>query len=294
MADMTLRRISLLLAWMVISFGLAAGETDSKTVASPESSRNISPSVSDLMKRLDEMERRHDDDVSILQRRIGALESQHASDVRQMGTRDNKINSLENQIKHLNGLVSKLIGKQKWPVESLNNASEDGRKDDTFDTHQESNSMDSRGTDPDSQSRIARVATPVNNGIGFHAILGHVLENPGLGQAIPFRNVITNIGNAYSSNTGIFHCTQTGVYFFSFTLSLSTNERVDGHINRNGQMISATTCGNDSHWSSCTGTAVVELSEGDEVWVVIVVKHQSSVHLEPVFSLFSGFLLTYS
>ncbi|OWF37363.1 complement C1q tumor necrosis factor-related protein 3-like [Mizuhopecten yessoensis] len=308
---MPLHCFTLLLVLTAVSICLSAADTKPQIPTMNNQSRNISPLVVELMNRMEEMERRHGNEVNILHRRIEALENFHASDLQQMSIHNKKINTLENRVKFLNDFAIKHIGKQghrplRGPKHakaehsfdaksgSDGNGSLIGYNKVTENTHRKGSTINIHPGVRSHQSRITRVGSSQNTGIGFHAILDHIVENPGLGQLIAFHSVITNLGNAYSPNSGIFRCTQTGLYVFTSTLSFATHEKVDVQIQRNGNMISKVTCGSDDHWSSCTGTAVVQLAQGDEVWVAMTKKHQAGSHMEPSFSSFSGFLLPWS
>ncbi|XP_063073833.1 C1q-related factor-like [Engraulis encrasicolus] len=111
-------------------------------------------------------------------------------------------------------------------------------------------------------------------------------------RTIVFRRVLSNIGNAYNSGTGIFTAPVDGVYYFTFTaFTVSTPKRV--YLRKNGQNVVSVTDVADNEDSASNG-AVLELKKWDQVYLVLSgfsrsrhTLYDNSYH----FTTFRGFLL---
>ncbi|XP_063041033.1 cerebellin-1-like [Engraulis encrasicolus] len=107
-----------------------------------------------------------------------------------------------------------------------------------------------------------------------------------------FSKVLTNVGEAYSSKSGVFTAPVRGVYYFRFTVvDLVYNSGMTVQLSKNGQVIMQLfeneTDGNETYLSS---GMTLELELGDEVNMVLPPGYKlfdsGSNH-----STFSGFLL---
>lgn len=110
---------------------------------------------------------------------------------------------------------------------------------------------------------------------------------------VDFDNVITNIGGAYSRNTGTFTCPKVGVYVFAWTVHASTRY-IDTQLVRNGALVGETMAGDSNTYSGIgTGVVVVQLSQGDEVWVRIAEFYPATTVIRGDIRAteFSGFIL---
>ncbi|XP_069104569.1 uncharacterized protein PF3D7_1120000-like [Argopecten irradians] len=129
--------------------------------------------------------------------------------------------------------------------------------------------------------------------VAFYAILSHGYDPMTDLMEIHFDNVITNVGNSYSGQTGTFRCQRPGVYVFTWILHV-TGRWAFTELVKNGVMVGTAFAG-DSQYSITGGnTVVVELSVGDDVWIRVV-EHMpgtiiyNSPHRHV--TSFSGFLL---
>ncbi|XP_033752754.1 uncharacterized protein LOC117336360 [Pecten maximus] len=132
-----------------------------------------------------------------------------------------------------------------------------------------------------------RAGSPGEN-VAFHAVLSRDLVNPGKGYEVVFGDVLTNTGGMYSNNTGTFTCGTLGTYAFFWTVTLASDHWADTHLTRNGQVVGILVAGNAYHYGSYTGTAMVHLDVGDEVFVKVDF-HQESTTIYSTASTFSGF-----
>ncbi|XP_048126092.1 complement C1q-like protein 2 [Alosa alosa] len=84
-----------------------------------------------------------------------------------------------------------------------------------------------------------------------------------------YRNVISNIGNCYNKNTGVFTALVRGVYHFDVSLlgqgHASTAAAVTLH--KNGEHVAIAYTHTPSHWTSSSNGASLLLEVGDVVYV---------------------------
>ncbi|XP_062375990.1 complement C1q-like protein 4 [Sardina pilchardus] len=82
-----------------------------------------------------------------------------------------------------------------------------------------------------------------------------------------YRNVISNIGNGYNKNTGVFTAPVRGVYHFAVSLSGSGSRAAAVHLYKNGaHVVIAYTATQNSFTSSSNGASLL-LEVGDVVYV---------------------------
>ena len=106
---------------------------------------------------------------------------------------------------------------------------------------------------------------------------------------IKFNSIVTNIDSRFNFENGHFICYMNGTYFFSF--SVVHNEDTKVELVKNGNLlvgIHGDTAQNKRTMYS--NSAVVELVEGDEVWLRLYVGHSMSGSTENL-TTFTGFLL---
>ncbi|XP_030576897.1 complement C1q tumor necrosis factor-related protein 3-like [Archocentrus centrarchus] len=103
-----------------------------------------------------------------------------------------------------------------------------------------------------------------------------------------FREVKTNIGNAYDPDTGVFTKPTNGLYNIRFTGSIGKSGSLNAAVLKNGENMFAiyNTVGRIS--SNANGMTLV-LNEGDRVWVVLW--PNQSISDKSGLSTFSGFLI---
>uniref|UniRef100_A0A673AFJ9 C1q domain-containing protein n=1 Tax=Sphaeramia orbicularis TaxID=375764 RepID=A0A673AFJ9_9TELE len=81
-----------------------------------------------------------------------------------------------------------------------------------------------------------------------------------------FKRVVTNVGNRYNSDTGIFTAPTKGVYYFSFTGCMGKSGKLDATLVKNSEFLfeihdtwGSTGCGSNS--------MTVQLEEGDTIFI---------------------------
>ncbi|XP_056261037.1 cerebellin-2-like [Seriola aureovittata] len=103
-----------------------------------------------------------------------------------------------------------------------------------------------------------------------------------------FRNVMTNIGNAYNPITGIFTAPLKGLYYIRMTGSVGNSGSVDISLTKNGWSMFGIYNTNEKYSSSSNGMTMV-LEASDQLWVTLW--SGNSIFDQSQLSTFSGFLI---
>uniref|UniRef100_A0A4W5KGZ8 C1q domain-containing protein n=1 Tax=Hucho hucho TaxID=62062 RepID=A0A4W5KGZ8_9TELE len=103
--------------------------------------------------------------------------------------------------------------------------------------------------------------------VAFTAKLNICDSYPTHSSILKFANVLVNEGDGYSTHTGKFNCPLAGLYHF--TLHMSTYGRAQCSILKNGQRVVSAyhTSLPDKCCQVVSIGSVIELTEGDQVWV---------------------------
>ena len=125
--------------------------------------------------------------------------------------------------------------------------------------------------------------------VAFAAVLNNDNRHIGLGQIIPFDNVVTNIGNAFHPHSNVFIAPVTGVYVF-FVSIMNVKTHFEADIVRNGARVARAFADGLNLAQGATAT-VVHLNVNDEVSVKLAWPQNTLIHGNG-FSSFSGFLLS--
>ena len=111
-------------------------------------------------------------------------------------------------------------------------------------------------------------------------------------HVIKFDHVISNHGNGYSPNTGVFRAPLPGTYVFSLTLmSRSKGKYVHANMMKNGTILGRVFAGDQASGWPDTGavTVVVDLEKDDDVFVQEY--YGNAAFHGDKFCTFTGFLL---
>ncbi|CAK6975536.1 collagen alpha-1(X) chain-like [Scomber scombrus] len=145
-----------------------------------------------------------------------------------------------------------------------------------------SNTVTEMSTVDRGQPRVAfSAALPLHGTIGPTSAL----------YPLVYQHIVSNIGNAYSTITGYFTAPVPGVYYFSFT-SFWWGGRGSsfGSLYRNGHQVVSWYGNSDTHATSGSNSAILQLQAGDKINVRLSSDRVISDNGNK-YSTFSGFLL---
>lgn len=122
------------------------------------------------------------------------------------------------------------------------------------------------------------------------------LTNPGPDHTLIFRSVVTNIGNHYNQHNGMFTCPSYGVYAFSWTIVVGDYIGTQLVVNSKAVGAMYTTAFHLDDIQTSTGMAIVEVNQGDVVYVRVnsdtSVNHRGDIHSAAYYkTLFCGWKL---
>ena len=113
-------------------------------------------------------------------------------------------------------------------------------------------------------------------------------------DTIIFSGEVTNVGNHYNPETGIFTCPIYGMYVFQSSLS-AFNSVIGAHITHDGIYLTTTIGDNEGGSDNIQGSnmAVFPCDQGDQVWLEVDfgADEQLTGDYTRRYSTFSGFLL---
>jgi len=124
-----------------------------------------------------------------------------------------------------------------------------------------------------------------NPAVAFTAIVSPPsLTLLGAGETVVFDTVVTNVGDAYRNNTGLFRAPIQGVYVFNFALMMDPgfDEYIELVKNGNHVMWNYGHAPGSTHYISASRTATVQLQVNQ--------LHQMC---NPVTHIYTGFVLFY-
>ncbi|KAJ8312037.1 hypothetical protein KUTeg_009410 [Tegillarca granosa] len=127
------------------------------------------------------------------------------------------------------------------------------------------------------KSKVAIINTTLVNGrlnefdhVAFSASLSHDITNNNIrNYKIVFDKIITNIGDGYDSNTGIFTVPYEGLYLFHWTILTRPGTIFDTELVVNGvpKRRNAADSGGGKSWNSGSSMVILPLIKNDQIWV---------------------------
>ena len=101
--------------------------------------------------------------------------------------------------------------------------------------------------------------------VAFSVQLKNRVDNDGQRSIVRFEHVLTNIGNGYDVNTGIFIAPVSGLYSFAAELASPAPGGFYIILNDTNVAYLFVTGGK---WESCSETVTLKLDVGDKVWIL--------------------------
>ncbi|XP_071166726.1 complement C1q tumor necrosis factor-related protein 3-like [Mytilus edulis] len=133
---------------------------------------------------------------------------------------------------------------------------------------------------------------PEHSKVSFMAHLSTDLSRVGNNHTIHFDRVITNNGQSYNPLDGIFHTPVTGTYVFIWTTTNRDHSYMNSELLKNGVRVARAMSDAMDHadYAVATSFAVINLTEGDEVWIQSGTWHSGALAGDD-YSSFAGWIL---
>lgn len=127
----------------------------------------------------------------------------------------------------------------------------------------------------------------------FHVVLNQDITGLEHSQIIPFGTVVTNDGQAYDKNSGVFRCQQDGTYLFAVTVVVYPRKGTELSLVKNGVGIGDVYAqSNSDRYDSGSNVFIVQLQVGDQVFVQVHDHYHGTGNvIDASFTTFSGFLI---
>ncbi|KAL3837504.1 hypothetical protein ACJMK2_022856 [Sinanodonta woodiana] len=133
--------------------------------------------------------------------------------------------------------------------------------------------------------KSAKPASKVAFFVGLGPNVGPVEQNTDL----VFDKVVTNVGDTYSKQTGRFTAPYNGTYQFTVVVAAQGHQKAAADLMKSGKLVFTVWAESIPNWATSTNTAILELIQGDEVWLMLQ-KRACFIH-GYMYSTFSGYLL---
>ena len=101
-----------------------------------------------------------------------------------------------------------------------------------------------------------------------------------------------NAGNCFHEDHVLFIAPVEGLYVFTTSLLSTTYDYIQALLLKNGDKMGRIDCGQSLDYEHCSITVILELQEGDEVWIAHKDPTAGQISGYGVLS-FKGFLLRY-
>ncbi|XP_045168529.2 caprin-2-like [Mercenaria mercenaria] len=129
-----------------------------------------------------------------------------------------------------------------------------------------------------------------NQRVAFTAKLSKHMTNLGNNQPIVFDAIVTNVGQHYSPNTGVFTAPTNATFYFFASIMSHSGKALESEIVKNGVRMVKMYSYDTAHEQG-TNSVVLQLSAGDEVWVRHTLNVGTMVYGN-TWSTFSGFQIS--
>eukprot|EP00105_Crassostrea_gigas_P045210 XP_019929358.1 PREDICTED: complement C1q-like protein 4 [Crassostrea gigas] len=125
--------------------------------------------------------------------------------------------------------------------------------------------------------------------VAFTAMLSKV-TTLGSKEVVKYDTVLTNVGGAYVSSTGIFTAPYKGIYTISCSLMSSPSNYVHLNIMKNGNALAILYSASGSY-PLAAQTLQLLLEKGDKIWIQNYNTQTAKLHDNNAYNVFSGALI---
>ena len=114
---------------------------------------------------------------------------------------------------------------------------------------------------------------------------------PSTGQALPFEQVHTNVGDDFDTTSGRFTCEIPGIYLFTYNIGTNTNGPLI-YLMKNNVHINGVYRADENLIDIVSNTAVLQLVAGDQIWLKCVYStHKIYSNKYHLYTTFSGVII---
>ena len=130
------------------------------------------------------------------------------------------------------------------------------------------------------------------SGVAFYALLSMNLDRVGDHHIVKFDNVVSNVGGAYDSTSGIFEAPQKGTYVFHWAITNEEHSYMNTELFSNGVIYgkAMSDAMNHDDRAVAANLAILTLQKGDQVWIRAGTWHSGKIQGDNYCS-FSGYKL---
>ncbi|XP_062590208.1 multimerin-2-like isoform X2 [Saccostrea cucullata] len=113
----------------------------------------------------------------------------------------------------------------------------------------------------------------------FYSRLSQHHHNSPPGTVLKFDDVKLNIGSGYNPTNGKFSASENGIYFFTWNYLINdgNNGYIGAYVNGKEE-VDTCTYSHNNPFNLATGSLVMKLKKGDEVWLQVFYKQAGFLH----------------
>ena len=126
---------------------------------------------------------------------------------------------------------------------------------------------------------------------GFSAVISSHLKNLSHDQPIVFDTVMSNFGQAYNGNSGVFHIPVSGTYMFFVNILSERDNFIETELLVEGKTIAEIYSGATQFYGAGSNFVIVTVKRGQNVWVKVHNAYSTNMAIHCCWSTFSGYLL---
>ncbi|XP_072048232.1 uncharacterized protein [Amphiura filiformis] len=113
---------------------------------------------------------------------------------------------------------------------------------------------------------------------------------PSAGQALPFQQVHTNVGNDFVAGLGRFTCEIPGIYLFTYSI-MTLSDTAEVKLMKNEVVINSVYRTNENNYDGVSNTAVLQLAAEDQIWLKCRIQGSQIYSDSSLYTTFSGVII---